>query len=258
VETAWQKGIKGMQEIKKKQKWTCGCFSVGGPGTEGTYQAVRLNCKSWSCAYCGPRRARRLKRSIVEQSQLHGLDRFLTLTLDPKKGTPEESWDRIKKAWAKFRVSLARKVGKGFQYLWVVEAQKNGYAHLHILIDRYVPQAWIKHAWDAVGGGSIVHIERSDVRKSGPYLAKYLTKGFNEGLKVGQRRYGSSRGVFLGVKSLAAKGTWVLIKTPLEALRDLALAGGGVLGEVFDPETGVLRALSLQKPLWVGVGAGWG
>ena len=248
-----------MQEIRKKQKWTCGGFSLGGPGQDGTHQAVRLSCKSWTCAYCAPRRARRLKKAIVEQAQLHGLERFLTLTLDPRKGSQEESWDRIKKAWAKFRVSLTRRYGKGFQYLWVVEAQKNGYAHLHILIDRYVPQAWVKQAWDAVGGGSIVFITRSDVRKTGPYLAKYLTKGFNEGLKTGQRRYGSSRGVVLGFKTPGvAKGTWVLIKTPLEALRDLALAGGGLLGEVFDPETGVLRGVGLAKPLWLERGGGWG
>jgi len=246
-----------MEELKKKQKWTCGCYSVGGPGQSGTFQAVRLNCKSWSCAYCAPRRARRLKRSIVEQAQAHGLDRFLTLTLDPKKGTPEESWDRIKKAWAKFRVYLARKVGKGFQYLWVVEAQKNGYAHLHILLDRFVPQAWVKHAWDAVGGGSIVFIVRSDVRRSGPYLSKYLVKGFNEGLKGGQRRYGCSRGVSLSFKSGVAKGTWVLIKTPLEALRDMAKVGGGVLGETFDPETGVLRGVELVRPLWLSRGGVW-
>ena len=246
-----------MQEIRKRQKWTCGGFSLGGPGQDGTSQAVRLSCKSWACAYCAPRRARKLKRSIVEQAQLHTLDRFLTLTLDPKKGTPEESWDRIKAAWAKFRVYLARKVGRGFQYLWVVEAQKNGYAHLHILIDRYVPQVWIKRAWDAVGGGSIVHIERADVRQSGPYLAKYLSKGFNEGLKGGQRRYGSSRGVFLGFKTPGVKGSWVLIKTPLEDLRDMAQARGGLLGEVFDPETGVRRGVALAQPLWVARGGTW-
>jgi len=195
----------------------CGLHSLGGR-LDGRYRVSRLRCKSWSCPHCAQKRAKRLKKAIVEQSQAHGLDRFLTLTMDPKKGTAAESWPQIKQTWKKFQTYLARKQGKGIKFLWVIEAQKNGYAHLHILLDRYIPQAWISQAWDRLGGGRIVFITRANVRHTGPYLSKYLTKGFDEGLKDGQRRYGSSRTVKLGWAPGDKKGVWVLAKTSVDEL----------------------------------------
>lgn len=227
--------------MKQVKRQFCGLYSTGGrlDGEGGPrYLAARLRCKAWTCPKCGPRRAKRLRRAIVEQAEAQGLNIFLTLTMDPKKGTAAESWPRIKDTWKKFQVYLGRRYGKGVKFLWVLEAQKSGYAHLHILLDRFVPQAWIKHAWDDLGGGRIVFIERANVQKAGRYLAKYLTKGFDEGLKRGQRRYGSSRGVNLKGGGGVKQGAWLMVKAPLEVLR--RRVEGFVTGEVRDLE-GVLE-----------------
>src|SRR5258708_3529716 len=168
--------------MEKVKRQFCGLHSLGGrmDGQGGPrYLVARLRCKSWTCPHCAQKRARRLKRAILEQAQLHVLDRFLTLTMDPSKGTAAESWPLIKKVWAKFRIYLKREFGPGVKFLWVLEAQKNGYAHLHILVNKYMDQAWIKRNWDSLGGGRIVHIARAEVQRTGPYLSKYLTKGFD-------------------------------------------------------------------------------
>lgn len=217
--------LKGNGKVRRQ---FCGLHSLGGrldgPGGP-TYRVARLRCKSWSCPQCAEKRARRLKKAIIAQATAHGLDRFLTLTMDPSKGTAAESWPEIKIVWKKFQTYMTRKLGKGVKFLWVIEAQKNGYAHLHILLNQYVSQAWIKQAWDCLGGGRIVHIERANVYRTGLYLAKYLTKGFDGGLKAGQRRYGSSRSVNLGWAPGEKKGVWVLSKTPLETLYQRVKAG---------------------------------
>lgn len=169
--------------------------------------------------------------------------------MDPRKGTATESWPQIKSTWKKFQTYLARHVGKGVKFLWVIKAQKNGYAHLHILLDRYVPQAWISKAWDRLGGGRIVFIVRANVRKSGPYLAKYLAKGFDGGLAQGQRRYGSSRDVKLGYAPGEKRGTWVLAKTSLEEL--YRRVESALLGE-WKGEDGKLEGFeSREAPLFI-------
>ena len=227
----------------------CGRHSItgrlDGPGGP-RYRVARLRCKSWTCPTCGKKRARKLKSAIVEQAELHHMDKFVTLTMDPSKGTAEESWDQIKAVWALARVYLGREFGAGFKYLWVVEAQKNGYAHLHILVNQYVPQAWLKQVWDRLGGGRIVHIERVNIRRTGPYLAKYLTKGFDAGLKQGQRRYGSSRVVKLGGVTGPKTGVWIMVKAPIELLRSRVLQGVEFTLE------GVLEGFeSLEPPMYI-------
>jgi hypothetical protein len=100
-------------------------------------------------------------------------------------------------------------------FIAIVEFQKTGYAHLHILVDRFILQAWISEAWQAVGGGKIAHIEQVDIQRIGPYLTKYLTKDLLLAkFKKGQRRYTTSRDIALFVRECSDK--WDLLKAPLE------------------------------------------
>ena len=59
---------------------------------------------------------------------------FLTLTYDPKKTeTIQEAWEKVSKDWNRFKSSLRRECGH-FEYIWTVEAQENGYPHIHATI----------------------------------------------------------------------------------------------------------------------------
>ncbi len=174
-----------------------------------------LGCKGWDCPVCGPKKARRLRQAIIEAATRNDLRRFLTLTLDPRYTSSEESIKYIRECWRKFRVYLKRRTGKSIDFIAVVELHKSGYAHLHILIDRYIPQQWIQSSWQAVGGGRFVNIKHVDVHRIAAYLSKYLTKEVILGpFRPGTRRYSTSRGVKLFKKP--PKGLWKVLKLPIE------------------------------------------
>ena len=73
------------------------------------------------------------------------------------------------------RVLLMRKFGKTLPFVGVLEFQKNGNAHLHLLVGQYIPQAWLSYAWQSIGGGRYVDIRFVDVHRVAAYLSKYLT-----------------------------------------------------------------------------------
>jgi hypothetical protein len=56
----------------------------------------------------------------------------------------------------------------------VLEFQKNGNAHLHVLLGQYIPQAWLSGAWQSIGGGRMVDIRYVDVHRVSAYLSVYL------------------------------------------------------------------------------------
>lgn len=179
---------------------------------------VSLRCKGWQCAECGPRKARRLKRQIIDCATRHNLTRLMTLTLDPAKVQAKDSVPYIRKTWAKFQTYLRRRYKVSVAFISVLELQKSGYAHLHVLIDRYIEQAWISEAWQAIGGGRIVDIRNVNIRSVGGYLGKYLTKDFLIGLKNRRyRRVTTSRAISLDDRP-SINGRWDIVKAPIQSL----------------------------------------
>ena len=207
----------------------CGRFSVRGqaPGSPET-RFFRVNCKSWNCSYCGPRRAKRYKRAIREAAEALALQRLLTLTLDPAKieGDPVQYLSRL---FAMLRVYLGRKYRTPIQYIRILEFQKNGNPHLHILIDRYIAREWIQAAWVAVGGGRMVDIRYVDVHRVSRYLSKYLTKELLMSAPLRSRRVTTSRGMKL-LKKPPTETTWTLVKVPISRLFEVY---GRVVSAVF-------------------------
>jgi hypothetical protein len=184
----------------------CGRLSVAGidPKT-GRKNCRRINCGGWACSYCGPRKARTARHAIRTVAAGLGLQYFLTLTLDPKKvpGTKHQI-KYLKTTYNKFREYLKRKFGTAPKYITVVELTKKGVPHLHILIDRYIPQAWISNVWSRLGGGHRVWIERVEVRDVARYLSKYLTKELLLSAPKGTRRITTARGIKLFPKFKSA------------------------------------------------------
>jgi hypothetical protein len=199
---------------KRGRKHYCGLCSLRGRTQgEATETIVRLDCKTWDCAYCGPRKAYRYKQAIRKIAEREELSRFLTLTLDPSKieGDPVRY---LRVVFSKFRVYLYRKHGKSIKYITVLEFHKSGIPHLHVLLDRYIEQQWISESWSRLGGGKIVHITQVDVRRIANYLAKYLTKDLMLTTPKGTRltsirRVTTSRSLHLNEKQ-ASETTWKL------------------------------------------------
>jgi len=161
-----------------------------------TGEIARFKCNSWYCKECAERKRKWLIRRIGEWAEHKKTTRLMTLTLDPKR-VRGESYFFIQQVWRKFRVYMYRQFKK-VSFIWVVEAQKNGMAHLHVLVSCYIPQNWISKTWEKLGGGKIVDIRYVDVQRVRAYLAKYLGKDWhNHKIPKGKRRYGSSRDITL-------------------------------------------------------------
>jgi len=219
---------------------------VPGPTGERVGYA-RMYCKAWDCAYCGPRKAARVCKLIAAAAKAHGLNRFLTLTLDPKKCTGEENKVRyIRDVWRKFRVYLTRKHGNTVEFISVLEEHKSGIPHLHVLVDRYIKQAWISGAWNALGGGRIADIRFvADLDKIGYYLGKYLSKEMLLGHGPGVRRYSTSRGVKLIPKKEKTAG-WCLAPAPVEELLRVA---GADASDIVEDSRGAVKWFTTEKPI---------
>lgn len=179
----------------------------------------RVNCKSWNCSYCAPRRAKRYRYAIRETAEARQLQRFLTLTLDPKKieGNPVRY---LNAAFAKLRVYLHREHGVAPQFIRVLEFQKNGNPHFHILIDRYIDLEWIRRAWVAVGGGFMVDIRFVDVHRVSRYLSKYLTTDLLMSAPLRCRRVTTSRGIKLFEKT-PSEFKWELLRVSIYRLHEM-------------------------------------
>ncbi len=225
----------------------CGRWTVFGKvNTDNgeVIRVVRLGCKCWTCPRCGPKRAKQLRAAIAKKATELKLNRFLTLTLDHKSCTPDESLKHIRSCWNKFRTYLKREYGQSITFISVLEPQKSGHAHLHILVDRYIDQRWISNKWRAVGGGPMVDIRQVDIHRISAYLSKYLTKELLlSRYYTKYRRYTTSRDIRLFDKP--PKGFWTLIRLPLKLLLE---GVRGTLLEVKSDDSGVIEWFHLRGP----------
>lgn len=201
----------------------CGRWSLRGLNpVNGRMCTRRMNCKTWACSYCGPRRAKMARTSIRNNAEALGLKYFLTLTLDPSK--IEFIADRsfavpyMRQCWNKFREYLRREFGCPPSFIAVLEFTKSGAPHLHVLLDRFIDQRWISATWDSLGGGRICFIKQVKVVHVARYLSKYLTKELLLSAPKGSRRTTSSRSVKLFPKWVGQHTTQEIVKTSVWAL----------------------------------------
>ena len=200
----------------------CGAYTARGVSNShpGKTQFYTIRCKCWGCSACGPRRAARYAIQIRKAAQRLGLKTLLTLTLDPSKLHGEESTKYINEVFADFRVYLRRKLGYAPVYIRVLEYQKNGNAHLHILLSCNLEQAWISETWSALGGGRIVDIRRVDMHRVSHYLSKYLTKDMLMEAPKRARRVTTSKGIRL-LEKQPSDFEWRIMRIPILRIFDV-------------------------------------
>ena len=139
--------------------------------------------------------------------------RFATLTWSGHAKLTEQ-YVEIKKAWNRLRLELSRKF-KLTKYFWVLEGTPStARPHLHILLNRYIPQKILSKLAQNAGFVSVCDIRA--VRDDGVfnYVRKYLGKGLGSITAertlraVRGRRFGKSR----NIKTLGGqKETWFTI-----------------------------------------------
>jgi len=181
-----------------------------------------IPCNSWTCPDCQMTKALTVKYHLRDIIVLNDLLYFLTLTLDPQKIPPEYTDNThkfITKIFNHFITVIKRKKFEYFhrgknryysfhlktqelklKYVWVIEFQKNGNAHLHILFNKFLPIDVICKVWEHVGGGVMMRIEKvKTLQGISNYITDYIVKGIKHDkknvsyLRFNQRRYSVSR-----------------------------------------------------------------
>jgi hypothetical protein len=226
----------------------CSRGTVYGPSRDHAHgrMYLRVDCKKLSCERCGPKKARQYLKAIGREAEARRLNRMMTLTLDPKRCAAEDSVAYLRQCFAKFRVALFRRFGKPISFIAVVELQKSGMAHLHVLISVYIEQAWISQAWHSVGGGSIVDIRLVDVHRVNAYLAKYLTKDFFLSVPAKKKRVSTSRDIHLFEKK-TERSDWQWSRNSIAShFRRVQWTGIWIIQDAVEDDAGLRSFVALD------------
>jgi len=169
---------------------------IGAWGDPETGRIGLIPCKRWECPHCGNvKKAQLLERAGTTFKGRRV--RFWTLTV-PLGFSQDHD---LMRAWAKLR-SLLRHAGyHHFRFFWVKEYTKAGEAHLHALVDAYLPWWLMRVLWAHATEGIANHLWVSgepeyggDIKNPAAYAAKYVTKAAGMHMPKGRRRWGASRG----------------------------------------------------------------
>lgn len=165
-------------------------------------ETAPFRCNSWDCYCC----AHRMRMNLIESledlvEQRPEMRRLLTLTIgDDGPDLVEEGHEYITERFNALMTGLKDVYGD-ISYVWIRhEGDLKGRPHLHLLVDRYLPQEVLSERSQQVGLGEIVDIRRVNARNAAKYLTSYLGKGTLASLPSGLRRYGSSEDIDLEVR----------------------------------------------------------
>lgn len=146
-------------------------------------------CKMRNCPVCSQINRLMLMDRVKYFFKSDDRLRFMTLTKSIHDQTD------IMKHWNTLLTDIKRKF-PGIKGFWVKEYTKKGVAHLHVIVDRYIPQEWLKERWLGITCTSyIVHVEEmDDINNPAGYMLKYMTKAHASDYRKGERIYGFFRG----------------------------------------------------------------
>jgi len=191
-------------------------------GNQVVHCRKQLPCNQWDCPICNKRKIKEVRRRA-----LHGkicnfevpdgyraayYCKMITLTVPGKdfreRYTPSGALGYVQDQdlLNRLRTALKKKFGSDFEYLTVVEPQKDGYPHWHILFvgPAVVPKSfyqYINHLWHELYGMGWTFVTSQKDKKSRKfrdprhavnYATKYLTKTSGP-IKKYSRVFSSSR-----------------------------------------------------------------
>ena len=166
--------LEGYKDVKKNSK---GRQSVASDEDKALNRAKTLH-----------RASNRVRRLINANIGEHS--KFITLTF-------AENVTNLKKAnyeWKKFKQRVEYELGYKLQYVAVVEFQKRGAIHYHVVMFNapYIKNKRLNELW----GHGFVKINRiKHVDNVGAYVTKYMTKDCNDPRLIGEKMWFSSKGL---------------------------------------------------------------
>lgn len=186
------------------------------------HKLVDTHCNQFSCEYCRPRLLKNLKNNIVKYAEKFDLTRFITITFGGKDlrrlVRPDNSFSYVMKRFNNWREYIWRKFGVRVSYINLIRSHKDGYCHLHILIDRFIPKSWLSESTAALGLGS-TNVKYVDIHRVSAYLSKYFSEKDHEWfLPEKVHHYTTSRNIHLN--DFVPDPDWIYIRMPRSFTKD--------------------------------------
>lgn len=115
------------------------------------YLLTPSTCKSNYCPNCRKQNLRILRHKLLRGMKSHRW-RLITLTYEQAGKTPLEILRMIRATFNRFSKRLRRAYPKVI-FIRTIEVHQSGYPHIHLVVDTFVPIAWLQKNWHECGGG---------------------------------------------------------------------------------------------------------
>jgi len=174
---------------------------------KGNYQGSTINrilCSKFHCDRCRTLLKYKLKNEIQNALEDYQLYTHFVITTE---GTDYrnyndyiQSYTDMSHAWNKIRKILsydAKKQGKNFTYICLIRAQKNGYCHLHVLTNLYIPKTRLTEISSKYFNTGFIKIKSN--KDIANYLTNHLLKDHEYYIPFGRRHYTTSRNINLDI-----------------------------------------------------------
>ncbi|MCM3274326.1 helitron helicase-like domain-containing protein [Paenibacillus elgii] len=185
----WINELEEQAELKLKEEQQAKSLQDIGCLSEEWREVVLLSGRYSSSIT----RTRNMVRRLILSNFDNG-SKFVTFTFDDKKVPPEINTDvqASNKFWHAFIKRMRRKYGN-FKYIVVIEFQKRGAVHYHMLSDLpYVKAKTLEEIW----GNGFIKINRiTHVDNVGAYVIKYMTKDLTDIRLYKNKAYSCSKGL---------------------------------------------------------------
>lgn len=173
----------------------------------GVYRGSKINrilCSKFHCDRCRSLLKDKLKDKIQTAITDHRLYTHFVITTEGSKYRDTnnyiQSYEDMAIAWNKIRYLLSRdakKQGKHFSYICLFRSQKNGYCHLHVMTQLFIPKQRLKEISKKYFNTGFISI------KSNKDVTRYLTNDFLKDhefyIPLGRRHYSTSRDIDLNI-----------------------------------------------------------
>lgn len=223
--TGWAEGVEFKSSIVVGSLPDRKASRSGSPATGGTW-GVPVPATDREPGEVKPEnkeRAVRRARTVCRRKayELYGRNKGEMYKLELTYRENMDDRERLMKDWRSF-VLRVRKAGYDFQYIAVMERQKRGAWHFHVLTN--VHMDWKK--WEEIWGHGFIWIEKpKSLKKAVSYMVKYIQKTFDIQELNGKHRYLCSKGIGFetvyvaeGESEQRAFGTWLAAKSEDESL----------------------------------------
>ena len=136
--------------------------------------------------------------------------RFITLTFEDN--ITDVKW--ANKEFKKYMQRMRYRYGKDFKYANVIQFQKRGAVHYHMMSDLpYIPQKELEKIWGHgfVGINKITHVDNV-----GAYMIKYMAEDMNDTRLMGEKSYMTSKNLDRPIEFVGDKAEEIIRMYDLE------------------------------------------